>query len=92
MGKNAFSYAIETDRTLAMQVRSAKPGLHYVIIPKKDIKNIGEIAAEDAPYLIDIFAVMQQLIKDRALSNYRVITNGPGFQDVTYLHFHLVAR
>ena len=86
------SVVFETDYTLALQVRSAKQGVHYLIIPKKDIKNIGEISAEDTPYLIDIFAVIQQLIKDKALSSYRVLTNGPGFQDVTYLHFHLVAK
>jgi len=86
------SVVFETDRTLAMQVPSTKPGVHYVIIPKKDIKNIGDISAEDAPYLLDIFAVVQHLIKDKALSSYRVITNGPGFQDVTYLHFHLLAK
>ena len=73
------SVVFETDRTSAMQVPSTKQGVHYVIIPKKDIKNIGEISAEDAPYLIDTFAVVQHLIKDKALSSYRVITNGPGF-------------
>src|SRR5438132_2383178 len=56
------SVVFETDRTLAMQVPSTKPGVHYVIIPKKDINNIGDISAEDAPYLIDIFAVVQYLV------------------------------
>src|SRR6266581_532479 len=83
------SVVFETDRTIALQVPFAKQGAHYVIIPKKDIKNIGEISPEDAPYLLDIFAVAQYLIKDKALSSYRIITNGPDFQDVTYLHFHL---
>jgi diadenosine tetraphosphate (Ap4A) HIT family hydrolase len=55
-------------------------------------KNISEISAEDAPYLLDIFAVAQHLIKAKALVNYRITTNGPGFQDVTYLHFHLVTN
>jgi hypothetical protein len=86
------SVVYETDHTIAMQVPSAKQGAHYVIVPKKDIKNIGDISAEDAPYLIDIFAVAQHLIKEKALSNYRITTNGPGFQDVTYLHFHLVTK
>jgi len=86
------SVVFDTDHTLAVQVPSTKQGAHYVIIPKKDIKNIGEISAEDAPYLLDIFAVAQYLIKDKALSSYRIITNGPDFQDVTYLHFHLLAK
>ena len=24
--------------------------------------------------------------------NYRLVTNGPALQHVTYLHFHLIAR
>ena len=86
------SVVYETDRTIAMQLPSAKQGAHYVIVPKKDIKNIGDISAGDAQYLLDIFAVTQHLIKEKALSNYRITTNGPGFQDVTYLHFHLVTK
>jgi Scavenger mRNA decapping enzyme C-term binding len=86
------SVVFETDRTIALLLPSANQGVHYVIIPKKDIKNIGEMSAEDVPYLIDIFAVAQHIIAEQALSNYEIITNGPGFQDVTYLHFHLVAK
>src|SRR2546422_6716177 len=86
------SVVYETDRTIAMQLPSAKHGAHYVIIPKKDIKNIGEMSAEDEQYLIDIFAVAQYLIKEKALSHYQITTNGPDFQDVTYLHFHLVTQ
>jgi hypothetical protein len=26
------------------------------------------------------------------LTNYRLTTNGPGYQGVTYLHFHLTAN
>jgi len=83
---------METDHTLAMQLSSTKRGVHYVLIPKKDIKNIGDIAAEDAPYLIDLFAVAQQIITAKALTQYQILTNGPGYQDVTYLHFHLVSK
>src|SRR5262245_19852684 len=35
-----LSVVFETDRTIALQVPSAKQGAHYVIVPKKDIKNI----------------------------------------------------
>ena len=83
---------METDHTLAMQLPSIKRGMHYVLIPKKDIKNIGDIAAEDAPYLIDLFAVAQHIITAKNLTQYEIITNGPSYQDVTYLHFHLLSK
>ena len=82
----------ETDHTIALRLPSAKWRVHYVIIPKKDIKNIGDMAADDAPYLIDIFAVAQHIVIEKALANYEIITNGPGFQDITCLHFHLAAK
>ena len=81
---------METDHTLAMQLPSTKGGTHYVLIPKKDMKNIGTVATEDAPYLIDLFGVAQHLITANGLTEYQLITNGPGYQDVSYLHFHLV--
>ncbi|MCX5895637.1 MAG: hypothetical protein NTZ51_07405 [Proteobacteria bacterium] len=43
----------ETDKTIAIKSPLPEAQIDYVIFPKKDIKNIGEIAKEDAPYLID---------------------------------------
>ena len=65
--------------------------LHYLIIPKKDIKNIGEIAEEDEQYIMDALAVIRKIANDQSLQDYQVITNGPGQQQVTYLHFHFMA-
>ncbi len=82
----------ETDKTVVIQHPFSGRGTHYVIIPKKDIKNIGEISGSDTAYLIDAFLVARRIIEEKKLSKYRLLTNGPGFQDVTYLHFHLVAE
>ena len=46
----------------------------------------------DVKYLSDIFAALQELVRRDRLTNYQVIANGPGRQDVAYLHFHLVAK
>jgi diadenosine tetraphosphate (Ap4A) HIT family hydrolase len=64
--------------------------MHYLIVPKKDIKNIGEISEADTPYLIDAIFVARYIIEEKKLYHYRLLTNGPGFQDVAYLHFHLI--
>ncbi len=82
----------ETDRTIAIERPFSSERIHYVIIPKKDIKNIGEISEDDGPYLTDLFLVGRWIIERENLSKYRLYTNGPGHQDVTYLHFHLVAE
>jgi hypothetical protein len=82
----------ETDKTIAVKRPFSSERIHYVIIPKKDIKNIGEISEADAQYLTDAFFVGRWIIERENLSKYRLYTNGPGYQDVTYLHFHLVAE
>lgn len=82
----------ETDKTVVIQHPSPEARIHYVIVPKKDIKNIADVTAADEEYLLDSFKVIRELVKEQQLTNYRVVTNGPGYQGVTYLHFHLLAQ
>jgi hypothetical protein len=82
----------ETDKTIAIKNPFVRLGVDYVIFPKKDIKNIGELTETDAPYLMDAYLVARHLIEDKKLTDYRFYTNGPEYQDVTYLHFHLVVK
>lgn len=82
----------ETDKSFAIKHPVPQARIHYVVIPKKDIKNIGEISAGDESYLIDSFALLSSLIKQNNLIKYKIITNGPGYQSVAYLHFHLIAN
>jgi diadenosine tetraphosphate (Ap4A) HIT family hydrolase len=82
----------ETDKTVVIKLPFSSDRIHYVIIPKKDIKNIGEISEANAQYLTDAFFVARWIVEQEKLSKYRFYTNGPGSQDVTYLHFHLVAE
>ena len=81
----------ETDRCLAIHHPSPMAKLHYVVFPKKDIKNIADISVDDQDYVLDCLALVRTLVLDNNLRNYRVYTNGPGMQDITYLHFHIVS-
>ncbi len=82
----------ETDKTIVIEHPAPEARIHYLVIPKKDIKNIGELSDADRESLIDTFAVVREIVKEKSLVNYRVTTNGPGYQGATYLHFHLTAR
>lgn len=82
---------METDKTLVIRHPMSHRLVHFVLIPKRDIKNAADISEEDAEYLIDIYRVMRKLVKDNGLNEYRFYTNGPGHQTVTYIHFHLIA-
>lgn len=82
----------ETERVIVIEHPNPESPIHYVIIPKKDIKNISEVADEDMIYLQEVFAVIGELVQSNGLTKYKVVTYGPGYQDVTYLHFHLMAE
>jgi histidine triad (HIT) family protein len=82
----------ETDKTVVVEHPSPQARIHYLIIPKRDIKNIGQISDADGPYLLDAFNTASEIIREKNLTNYRLTTNGPGYQGVTYLHFHLTAN
>jgi hypothetical protein len=82
----------ETERCITIKHPFPEARLHVVVFPKRDIKDIGSLRAEDAPFVLECLAHIQALVAENNLRGYRVITNGPGRQDVTYLHFHLVSR
>jgi hypothetical protein len=82
----------ESDKCIVIQHPFPEMRHHLVFFPKKDIKNIADVSIEDQPYVIACIALIRSLIMEEHLSNYRVVVNGPGLQDITYLHFHLKAR
>ena len=83
---------LETERTLVVRHPTPQARYHYVLLPKRDIKNIGRIARGDQEYVVDLMAVAAHLVRENKLSEYRLWTNGPGEQAVGYLHFHLAGK
>ncbi|MCH7604661.1 HIT domain-containing protein [Patescibacteria group bacterium] len=81
----------ESDKTLVVKHPVPLAELHYVVIPKIDIKDAADLTEKDQEYLIDSYAVMADIIKEKGLFDYKIITNGPGFQTMGYFHFHLVS-
>lgn len=82
---------LETDKTIVIEHPRPRHKVHYLFISRKDIKNIGELTDEDSDYLVDLYSAVVEVINKQQLGNYRLWTNGPGKQDVAYLHFHLGA-
>lgn len=80
---------LETEKTIVFKHPRPKYRIHYIFSPKKDIKDVSDFSEEDREYLIDLFAVINTVIKQEKLQDYKLWSNGPGIQDVTYLHFHL---
>ena len=83
---------LETDKTIVFKHPWSRHRIHYIFAPKKDIKNIGELTDEDKEYIVDLYSTVVTIINRQGLKNYTLLTNGPGKQDVSYLHFHLTAE
>jgi diadenosine tetraphosphate (Ap4A) HIT family hydrolase len=81
----------ETDRCVAIEHPFRKAKFHFIVFPKKDIKDIADVAIDDQQYILDCLAVIRALVVENGLRKYRVETNGPGLQHVTYLHIHLIS-
>lgn len=88
----APSVVKETDKTIVIEHPSPQTRIHYLIIPKRDMKDLASVSDADADYLLDAIKVTGDIIREKKLTNYRVITNGPGYQGVTYLHFHFMSN
>ena len=88
----APSVVKETDKTIVIDFPGPHAGIHYLLIPKKDLKNIADVADSDGEYLLDTLKVAGEIIREKNLTNYALISNGPGYQTATYLHFHLTAN
>lgn len=82
----------ESDTCIAIQHPRPEAPLHYVFFPKKDIRDVASITPEDTPYVMGCLAMLGEYVRSEKLDRYRMRTNGPWYQHVTYLHFHLIAR
>jgi len=83
---------MDSDTCLAIKYPRPSRHLHFVLFPKHDVKNIASLTADDVPYVLGCFAMVRELVARDRLQDYVVYTNGPGRQEIDYLHFHLEAE
>jgi len=86
------SVIFETDKTIVIKNPRPESRVDHLILPKKDLRNIGAISEDDAPYLSDAYLVAKYIIDKEHLLQYRMYTNGPGYEKVPYFHFHLTGK
>lgn len=84
----------EDEQCLAFHDVQPQAPVHVLVIPKKPIVSLEQLAAEDAPLLGHLWMVIPQLARELGVadSGYRVVVNcGPqGGQSVDHLHFHIL--
>ncbi len=83
----------EDDQCLAFKDIAPKAPTHVLIIPKKEIATVDDLANEDAALIGHMWIVIRNLARDLGLEEgYRVIVNckEAGGQEVPHLHYHLL--
>ena len=77
-----------------MAFRDANPQAptHILVIPKKPLAHLGDMAEADAPLIGNLMLRATQIAAQQELSDYRlVINNGAGAgQTVFHLHLHIL--
>lgn len=83
----------DDEHCLAFKDVAPQAPTHVLVIPKKEIPSLADLADEDQALIGHIMLVIRKLANELGLSNgYRVITNcgDEGGQTVPHLHFHLM--
>ena len=83
----------EDDRCVAFRDANPQAPTHILIVPRKPIPSLDDIADDDAPLVGHLFTVARDLANEEGLDNgYRTVFNcGPdGGQSVDHLHLHLL--
>lgn len=83
----------ENERILAIEDIAPVAPVHFLIMPKKEIRNLQEVKPEDLPLITEIVQVAQKLAEEYDIEDgYRLLTNNgsEGGQVIFHLHFHLI--
>jgi len=68
--------------------------VHILIVPRKPIPTVNDIANEDAPLIGHLFTVARDLARSEGIADdgYRLLfnCNDHGGQEVYHLHLHLI--
>lgn len=87
--------AYEDDKILAFHDVDPQAPVHVLVVPKKHIASLDEVAEEDAELMAYIMLKIKEIAADLGLENgYRVVINcgEDGQQTVKHLHFHILGK
>jgi len=84
----------EDEHCLAFHDVSPQAPTHVLVIPKKPIVNVEDIAPEDAELVGHLWLMIQKVARQLGLAEdgYRVVVNcgKNGGQSVDHLHYHIL--
>ena len=84
----------DDEQCMAFRDVAPQAPIHVLVIPKKEIASLNELAPEDEPLIGHLWSVIRELADELDLADdgYRVVVNcgRNGGQSVDHLHFHLL--
>lgn len=92
-GKLPCKKVFENERILAIEDIAPVAPVHILIMPKKEIRNLQAVKAEDMPLILEIIEVAKILADEFDIEEgYRLLTNNgsDSGQIIYHLHFHLI--
>jgi histidine triad (HIT) family protein len=92
----ASDIVYEDESVLAFNDIHPKAPIHQLIIPRKHIATVNDIAEEDKNLIGHLYLSAQQLAKQQGVaeSGYRLVMNcnKSGGQEVYHIHLHFLAK
>ena len=82
----------EDDEVLGFFDIDPQAPVHFLVIPKKHIKDCTEIDESNSAIVAHCFEVIAKCAKELGLESYRVVSNcgAQAGQSVDHLHFHVL--
>ena len=83
----------EDAKYIAIEDINPQAPMHFLVIPKKEIATLNDLAPADADLVGGMFLVAAQIAAQQGYHDYRTVFNcGPGAQQtVMHLHLHVLA-
>ena len=84
----------EDDKSIIIEDISPQAPVHYLAIPKKEIKGISDLSESDIGIVDHLMIVIKNEMSNQGINDYRlVINNGSeAGQTVFHLHIHILAN
>ena len=93
-GKIKVNVVYQDDAVVAFKDIAPKAPVHILIIPRKHLASVSDIAEQDRALIGEIFQVAAKLAHEHGIaeSGYRVVVNSgaDAGQSVFHLHYHLM--
>ena len=84
----------ENERVLAFRDINPQAPVHYLVIPKKEIKTLNDIEETDKDLIGELFTVAKDIAEQEGIAEngYRIIVNcnEHGAQTVYHIHLHVL--